>query len=238
MRTLRAQRPALPAPSVRLPRRLGVAVALAVLAATTAFGCGSGNDAADELAQQEELRQARQEGARDARQAEQIRQLKREVRQGESGGPVPSASQAAQYVPSYEYYQPSDPAYSYAAEVPTGGGWSAPIESHPTSGELLRTSWRGPDGTLLIIDRTPNDVPSLGGSYDSARTVSQPAFGEATEYIFSRSTALPDCNGRPCADFLINDGTGGGWGVLAGGPSLAVAESIAGHVAQSISYGD
>ena len=95
---------------------------------------------------------------------------------------------------------------------PAGGGWSAPAESHPTSGALLRTSWRGPDGTLLIIDRTPYDVPDLGGSYDAVGTVSHPVFGEATKYNFSQSSALPDCDGRPCVDYLINDGSGGGWG--------------------------
>jgi hypothetical protein len=213
---------------------------LVVVVAATGLGCGSGNDSADELAQQEAIREARREGARDARLREEIRQLKREVREQQPGDQVPSAPQSADagsYVAGYVRYQPSDPNYFYTAEIPSGGGWSAPLESHPTSGELLRTSLQGPDGTLLIIDRTPNEGPSLGGSFDAARTVSHPIFGQATEYTFSRSEALPDCNGRPCVDFLINDGSGGGWGVLAGGPSLPVAESIASHVAQSISLG-
>jgi hypothetical protein len=93
---------------------------------------------------------------------------------------------------------------------------------------------RGPDGTLLLVDYTPDVVPELGGSYDAANTRLQTNFGPATEYIFSRSEGLPDCNGRPCADFFINDGFGGGWAVLGGGPSLPVAEAIASHVAQSI----
>jgi hypothetical protein len=226
----------------RVSPALGLALLVASVVVIAGSGCGSSSDTADQLAQQNALRQARQDGARNARQNEKIRQLQREVRQQDQAADssVPSAAPTAvsSYVPAYGPYQPSDPSYGYAAEVPTGGGWSAPIESHPTSGALLRTSWRGPDGTLLIIDRTPQDVPDLGGSYDVARTVPQPNFGQATEYIFSRSAALPDCNGRPCADFLINDGSGGGWGVLAGGPSLPVAESIASHVAESISFGD
>jgi hypothetical protein len=97
---------------------------------------------------------------------------------------------------------------------------------------------RGPDGTLLLIDYTPDVVPELGGSYDAASTNLMTNFGPAIEYLFSRSESLPDCNGRPCADFFINDGSGGGWAVLGGGPSLPVAEEIASHVAQSISYGE
>lgn len=199
-------------------------------------GCGGGNEV-----DQDAIEDARREGAQAARQNQRIEQLERELReQKRSGGPVPSAGSApaASYVAGYGPYSPSDPTYGYIAEVPVGGGWSSPTESHPTSGALLRTSWRGPDGTLLIIDRTPQDVPDLGGSYDAVGAVSHPVFGSATKYNFSRSSALPDCNGRPCVDFLINDGSGGGWAVLAGGPSLAVAESIASHVAQSISYGD
>jgi hypothetical protein len=203
-------------------------------------GCGSGDDEPDSLAQQRAIQQARKEGAQIARQNERIRQLEKELKGQTGDGGVPSAGAApvSSYVAGYGPYQPSDPTYGYSAEVPTGGGWSSPTENHPTSGALLRTSWRGPDGTLLIIDRTPNEVPDLGGSYDAASTVSHPIFGQMTKYNFSSSSALPDCNGRPCVDFLINDGAGGGWGVLAGGPSLAVAESIANHVAQSVSLGD
>ena len=221
---------------------------LAVFVAIVLPGCGSSST--DQSAQQRAIAQARREGAQTARQNAKIHELQREVRQQRDpsgGGVVPSAGttttatstpSVSSLVASYVPYQPSEPTYGYVAEVPSGGGWTSPEESHPTSGSLLRTSLRGPDGTLLIIDRTPDEVPTLGGSYDSSNTVSQPTFGSATEYIFSRSQGLPDCNGRPCVDFLINDGSGGGWGVLGGGPSLAVAESIASHVAQSISFGD
>ena len=230
-----------PTGHVRNQRLRGVsALGLVVFAALT-LSAGCGGEADDELAQQKAIKEAKREGAQVARQNERIRQLERELREQEhSASPVPSAgaAPASSYVAGYASYSPSDPAYGYAADVPAGGGWAAPAESHPTGGALLRTSWRGPDGTLLIIDRTPYDVPDLGGSYDSVGTVSHPEFGEATKYNFSQSSALPDCSGRPCVDYLINDGSGGGWGVLAGGPSLAVAESIASHVAQSVSYGD
>ena len=236
-----------------MPRRsLAARGVLSILATfaivTTGLGCGDDN-AESELAQQNAIEEARREGAQIARQNQRIRDLERQLREQDedeeadqvpsSGAaqPNPTPSAPSSYVANYASYSPSDPAYSYVAEVPVGGGWSEPTESHPTSGALLRTSWRGPDGTLLIIDRTPSEVPSLGGSYDAMGTVPHPTFGEMTRYNFSQSTALPDCNGRPCVDYLINDGSGGGWGVLAGGPSLAVAESIASHVAQSVRYG-
>lgn len=226
------------------------AITAALFAAVAATGCGSSGDSAD---QQAALDRARREGAQTARQEARIRDLRQQVREVKQAqrdeantvgaAATPSTQPASgqplsSYVPSYQPYTPSDPEYFYLAEIPTGGGWSAPVESYPTGGELLRTSMRGPDGTLLIIDYTPNETPQLGGSYDVASTSTQTNFGPATEYIFSESESLPECNGRPCADFLINDGAGGGWGVLGGGPSLAVAEGIASHVAQSISYGD
>lgn len=138
----------------------------------------------------------------------------------------------------FRSYSPSDPNYGYVATIPSGSGWSSPVETHPTEGDLLRTSVSGPDGTLLIIDRTPTEIPTLGGGYDGVRHVSQPAFGSATEYLFTESQSIAECNGAPCVDFLINDGTGGGWGVLGGGPRLSVAHEIASEVTRSISYGE
>lgn len=222
-----------------------------MLVATIGAGCGSSSESTTDPAA---LAKAEREGAQNARQNLKIKQLQQDLKESKKAAstPVPSAGApappptapvsvpqaATSYVASFQNYSPSDPNYYYVAQVPTGGGWSAPTESHPTSGELLRTSWRGPDGTLLIIDYTPNEVPTLGGSYDAANTNLQTNFGPATEYIFHESQGLADCNGRPCADFLINDGSGGGWGVLGGGPSLPVAESIASTVAQSIYFGD
>jgi hypothetical protein len=143
---------------------------------------------------------------------------------------TPVSLAPASYVP----YSPTDPHFAYTAAIPSGNGWNGPIESTPTSGDLLRTTVRGPENSILVIDRTPHDVPRLGGGYDSQRTVSQPAFGSATEYIFSSSKSIPECTGTVCVDYLINDGQGGGWGILGGGPSLALASEVAAQVAQSI----
>lgn len=233
------------------PTRGWGALAAAGIAVLVLAPAGCGNDSGD---QQAAIDQARREGAQTARQNAKIRDLEQQLKEVEKsaksdqGGLVPSsgvrAGQAptppavSSYVANYQPYSPTDPDFYYVAEVPAGGGWSPPAEGYPTNGELLRTTLRGPDGTLLIIDYTPNEVPQLGGSYDAASSSLQTNFGTATEYVFSRSEALPDCNGRPCADFFVNDGSGGGWGVLGGGPSLAVAEGIAAHVAQSITFGD
>ena len=148
-----------------------------------------------------------------------------------SGGAEPVSGLAPA---SYTAYAPGDPAYAYSAEIPKGNGWSAPVESLPTGGGLLRTTVRGPEGAVLIIDRTPDEVPQLGGGFESTREVSQPAFGTATEYVFTQSESIPECNGNPCVDYLIEDGQGGGWGVLAGGPDQALASEVAATVARSI----
>ena len=229
----------------RFRRALSASFALVIVAALAACGGGADSTAPSEP-DAEAIEQARQEGAQQARQNARIKALRDKVRDAdrdaESAAAAPPSiappSAASSYVPTYVSYTPSDPNYSYLAEIPSGGGWSAPVESYPTGGELLRTSLRGPDGTLVIIDYTPSEVPQLGGEYDAAGVSLPTNFGTATEYIFSESEGLPDCNGRPCADFLVNDGLGGGWGVLGGGPSLPVAESIAARVAQSISYGE
>lgn len=151
----------------------------------------------------------------------------------------PATPEVRSFAPaSYETYVPSDPTYYYLAELPKGNGWSQPIESRPTGGALLRTTVRGPEGAVLIIDRTPDELPQLGGDFQSSRSVAHPRFGSATEYVFSSSQAIPECNGNPCVDYLIEDGQGGGWGVLAGGPDQGIATEVASRVARSVTDAD
>ena len=57
--------------------------------------------------------------------------------QGLGSSAVPD--QGTPPVPGFSTYIPSESAYYYLAELPTGEGWAEPTESHPTSGELLRT---------------------------------------------------------------------------------------------------
>ena len=96
---------------------------------------------------------------------------------------------------SYASYAPSDQSYHYRAEIPQGGGWLAPTESYPTGGALLRTSVRGPDGQFVLIDRTPSEVPVLGGGFDSSGVIEHPVYGSVTEYVISNSDQIPECNG-------------------------------------------
>ena len=149
-------------------------------------------------------------------------------------GPPKPVDQANRYT----RYVPSDPGFAYVARVPAGPGWGRPTESYPTSGALLRTTLRGPAGKFVLIDRTPSEVPQLGGGFDSSRTVDHPVFGEATEYIFRGSETIPECGDAICVDYLISDQTGGGWGVLAGGADLGETQAIAERVMRSVSLAE
>jgi len=148
-----------------------------------------------------------------------------------SAPPAPVESDQTDYVS----YTPNDSAYSYSAEVPQGGGWLSPTETYPTGGGLLRTSLRGPAGQFVLIDRTPSEIPQLGGGFESSGVIEHPIYGSAVEYVISESELIPECSGSQCVDYLIEDGAGGGWGVLAGGPDLSVARQTAQQVALSIS---
>ena len=121
----------------------------------------------------------------------------------------------------------------YSARLPAGPDWSEPLESEPTPGQLFRVQVDGPGGAALIVDHTPAEVPEFRGSADSTRTVSHPAFGVATEYLFSGGD-IPVCTPGPCVDYLIDDGSGGGWGVLAGGGDFPLTRAVAREVMLSI----
>jgi Protein of unknown function (DUF2510) len=125
--------------------------------------------------------------------------------------------------------------FSYYTELPSGAGWSEPSQEEPVPGELERTTVRGPGEMFVFIDRTPSEVPKIGGDFDSRRIVYQPKFGVAHEYVISQSESIPECMGSPCIDYLIEDGRGGGWGVLAGGTTdLALARRVGRPVMRSI----
>jgi hypothetical protein len=141
---------------------------------------------------------------------------------------APSGSTSASV--AYDtYYGPA-----FQAKLPSGAGWAAPAQSQPTVGELFRTSVRGPGGMFVIIDYTPFEAATFGGSYRTRTEVGQTAFGSATKYVF-QGGRLPECQRSTCVDYIINDPAGGGgFGVLAGGGSSAAAEQIARTVAESV----
>jgi hypothetical protein len=122
---------------------------------------------------------------------------------------------------------------AFQAQLPSGGGWASPAQPQPTAGRLFRTSVRGPGGLFVIIDYTPSEAATFGGSYESRTQVGQTAFGTATKYVF-QGGRLPECQRATCVDYIINDPTGGGFGVLAGGGNTASSEQIARTVAESV----
>jgi hypothetical protein len=136
---------------------------------------------------------------------------------------------------AFRRYDIGDDEFAYSAELPSGAGWSEPSQEEPVPGELQRTTVRGPDELFVFIDRTPSEVPKIGGDFESRQAVYQPKFGLADEYVISQSESIPECMGAPCVDYLIEDGRGGGWGVLAGGTTdTALARQLGRGVMRSI----
>lgn len=131
-------------------------------------------------------------------------------------------------------YSPADPAYAYEVELPAGKAWSEPDETFKRSFDLLRTRVENDEGVVIAIDRTPNDIPAFTGNVDSTRTVSHPTFGEMTEYVFRFSTIDPSCVDDVCVDYLVEDGEGGGWGVLVGNAGVERGSAIARRVADTL----
>lgn len=153
----------------------------------------------------------------------------------EEGGTPPEPAGDASGSISYAPYTPSNSTFAYEVDLPSGAEWSQPRESEPTEGELLRVSVRGPAGLMVLVDRTPFEVPVLTTSFDSRETVPHPAFGQAERYVISQSRLIAECEGSPCIDYLVDDGTGGGWAVLAGGgEDLALADTVAKRVTDSL----
>lgn len=164
--------------------------------------------------------------------AQRARAKAREDRQqtGEPSNPVGGNAGGSASSRSVTYVPYTGPAFQ--ARIPTGSGWGSPSESQPTPGELFRTNVRGPDGLFVIIDFTPFETASFGGSYSERTVVGQTAFGSATRYVF-QGGRIPECQRATCYDYIINEVNGGsGFAVLAGGGPGAA--EIARTVAESV----
>lgn len=132
-------------------------------------------------------------------------------------------------------YEASRAAYRYVVDLPDGRGWSQPAESFRRRFDLLRTTTRrGPSGPVLVIDRTPGKPPILGGEVDASRFHPHPAFDGMIEYVFRDSTIVPACIRARCVDYLVQDGEGGGWGVLVADVRLSRARDLARRTARSL----
>lgn len=155
------------------------------------------------------------------------------TRTGQPSAPVGSSGGGSSGT-TLSYTQYTGPAFQ--ARVPTGPGWGSPSASEPTRGRLFRTNVRGPGGLFVIIDYTPFEAATFGGSSRSRTVVGQTAFGVAIRYEF-QGGRIPECQRSTCYDYIINDrATGRGFAVLAGGGSEAAA--IAGTVAESVTPTD
>lgn len=147
---------------------------------------------------------------------------------------VPPPEVSAEPV-SYRDYTPST--LGYSARIPTGPGWSEPLESEPTAGRLFRTTVDGPDGMLVLIDYTPEEPASFGYDEQSASSVTHPLFDSATAYVFSGGL-VPECEVSQCIDYILNDSSiEAGYAVLVGGSEdFAQAQRIGRAVMQSLAY--
>jgi hypothetical protein len=86
----------------------------------------------------------------------------------------------------------------------------------------------------LIVDSTPTEPPRFGGSTSiSTRTINQPAFGSATEYVFQHE--LQECSQLRCVDYILQDSNSpGGFAVLAGGRNFVLAQSVGRKAAETL----
>ncbi len=160
--------------------------------------------------------------------------------------PAPTPEQPAPTTPSaptpsnaglpstYATFTPFDSTYYYSASLPSGGGWGAPAETEPVSGERHRVEVTGPDDYYMLIDRTPNEFPRVGVDYESSDTFEHDYFGGYTEFVVPPGE-IPECGPYRCLDYLLEDGEGGGWAILVTGPDLGIARTIGTNVVDSIS---
>jgi serine/threonine protein kinase len=136
---------------------------------------------------------------------------------------------------SYRSYTPSTAGYT--ASIPTGSGWSEPLESEPTPGRLFRTTIDGPDGTIVLIDYTPAEPAMFGYDEQSATPVEHPLFDSATEYVFTGGI-VEECGASRCVDYILNSSdTAAGYAVLVGGSEdFARSRRIGRAVMRSLAY--
>lgn len=121
----------------------------------------------------------------------------------------------------------------YQVSLPTSGGWSVGEPSVGASRTLTTRKITGPDDeTILFIH---SKVPADPGS---KKTRSDEPFPSAAR---SRSRHLvlfdwytPECQGRSCTDFVMNDPSWGGIAILANGLEGSTAYDMAVAIAQSV----
>jgi CHAT domain len=151
--------------------------------------------------------------------------------------PAHIQSTASTAPPTRTAYRQYTPSFSgYTARIPTGAGWSLPLESEPTPGRRYRATINGPAGLFALIDYTPRDPAAFGSNYETRSVISHPAFGSAIRYV-SGEVAEPLCQGRTCVDYIVNDeDRDAGYAVLAGGGDQSRADRVARRITLSLAY--
>lgn len=174
------------------------ALALAILVAGLGFyGCGgSGNDGAEQLAKQEELRAAREQAAQDARQSARIDELERKLKdrgQRASGADTAPA--------------PVDAGTSVSPEEPLAGLWKGEAVIRYDSGESDPFN-----ETIEINSLTPGEVAGYGEAHQGSTTCHGPLTYEGGSEGWYRFSAV-ERNVAECIDYseveLRPDASGG-----------------------------
>jgi hypothetical protein len=152
-------------------------------------------------------------------------------------GPADVQTTTAAAPPPRTAYREYTPSFSgYTASIPTGAGWSPPVESEPVAGRRYRATISGPGGMFALIDYTPRDPAAFGSNYESRAEIDHPAFGMAIRYV-SGEVAEPLCQGRTCVDYIVNDeDRDAGYAVLAGGGDPSRADRVARRITLSLTY--
>lgn len=171
---------------------------LAVLVASLGFyGCGgSGDNGAEQLAKQEELRAAREQAAQDARQSAKIAELERKLKNRRR------PASAAETAPP-----PVDSGTSVSTEEPLTGLWKGEAVIRYDNGESDPFN-----ETIEIESLTPGEVAGYAEAHQGSTTCHGPLTYEGMSEGWYRFSAV-ERNVSECIDFseveLMPDASGG-----------------------------
>jgi len=175
-------------------------LALAVLATGLVLSAcgGSGDDGAEQLARQEELRAAREEAAQDARQSAKIAELERKVKRSQAGRAYDSGTEGGV----------TDSTAPVTAEEPLSGLWKGEAVIRYESGESDPFNQ-----TIAIEDAlVPGEVVGYSEAHQGSTTCHGPLTYEGVSEGWYRFGAA-ERNVDECIDYseveLMPDASGG-----------------------------
>lgn len=148
--------------------------------------------------------------------------------------PQSSRSKDLQYgdpAPSMTRYSAGAPGY-WSAKLPSGSGWSDPVEVPSDTGQLFETQVNGPGDAVAVVHYTPDETP-MAASATSTEPAGLAQFPEATVATVPGGTSVCP-SGATCTDYLIPLSPSGGYAILVGWPGNdALAAEIAQQAASS-----